>query len=978
MKSRTPRCENLEARQLLAGDICELPTEITVLDGSFSAGLIAGTSAEGESVNTAASLHTGANPDSSRDWVEESDGQLVAIRLNPSLNYRPAPGSPAPGVDGPVATAYLFQRDANDQLNASGTIELNFLPEQVIWTEHQLVIVGSNLLRSTGVPTAPTTYIATADRTQLSARNQTSIEGSFWATDISSDRLFVTTFDADSPQPSYAVTVLDTSAESLTKIASIETAGPVAAITSDGQSFLITEPTASFFDGLASRLLKRYVVGDNQINAIDEVTIPANATSQIAFSDNGQSITAVTRTVSSGNTATASLVVTMIEIGDEGLSVFESFNVGVSTNQSQTLISDTSVVSVTGNNEVAIINADPSIDTDSSNRIRRVSTLTAIPQQWVASSRLAQLNDDVFIFARRRSQEIPASGIAPTNAANLSLLSISENRIVSDFEAVADDAAIFFEGQATPTLVQWTDYATEIRQHELAVLAVSSLGQFSQTGQIEYLGANELDINNDRLVVRQLDQLQEFQFDSIASPTIVPLGLALSAPEAIDDVVELSIDYRLPYANVLDNDVFATSTDLAAVKITKLNDAPDGVSVNGQGQLRFSAPLLESEGNYQFSYTVQQSHYETTANVSLNLLHFSDSEIASLRDALLNFAADELETNRSAFSVGRVIHYTETRMPDELQNGTPNPLGSSYGIITEIGFDGSIYRFAANFDGEMAVLDRQDFETLMSLSIQLVDIHGAPVSSIQPGDEFFIQINSRDERPFGQGVFAVAFDLPLPAAKLELTGQNEFLGEWIPIPNNIILDSIDDFVAVDPSVSPPGNSLQSIVRLGVRAIAGGDVTLKMNPAENQNAELLLHGLDQQLSSLNVDFQPLSFTIDGIRPTDTDRNGAVTPTDALRVINFLAIYGNINVDQLSNLATDDTEGESSIRIQTMRRLDTNADGVISPRDALEVINELARAFSSQAEGEEAKRLSDTIANKAADRVFESLSESTSLF
>ncbi len=80
---------------------------------------------------------------------------------------------------------------------------------------------------------------------------------------------------------------------------------------------------------------------------------------------------------------------------------------------------------------------------------------------------------------------------------------------------------------------------------------------------------------------------------------------------------------------------------------------------------------------------------------------------------------------------------------------------------------------------------------------------------------------------------------------------------------------------------------------------------------------------------------------GLDPTDTDGNGATTPLDALRVINFLSRHGVTNVADLSTLASTAESELTDQQVETMRRLDTSGDGRITAVDALLVINHIAR-------------------------------------
>lgn len=77
-----------------------------------------------------------------------------------------------------------------------------------------------------------------------------------------------------------------------------------------------------------------------------------------------------------------------------------------------------------------------------------------------------------------------------------------------------------------------------------------------------------------------------------------------------------------------------------------------------------------------------------------------------------------------------------------------------------------------------------------------------------------------------------------------------------------------------------------------------------------------------------------------RPYDVNRDGIVSPIDALQVINQLNRYGVQSVATASSLrmaASAAVPGSNSAT--DMARFDVNGDGIISPLDALKVINQL---------------------------------------
>ena len=95
-----------------------------------------------------------------------------------------------------------------------------------------------------------------------------------------------------------------------------------------------------------------------------------------------------------------------------------------------------------------------------------------------------------------------------------------------------------------------------------------------------------------------------------------------------------------------------------------------------------------------------------------------------------------------------------------------------------------------------------------------------------------------------------------------------------------------------------------------------------------------------IPTLNIDYNSTSIEILGGEPEaflDTNRDGAITPIDALGIINQLNTFGTGAV----------AEGESFGLDQTM---DVNRDSFVSPLDALAIINYLNDNVADTGEGE----------------------------
>ncbi len=102
-----------------------------------------------------------------------------------------------------------------------------------------------------------------------------------------------------------------------------------------------------------------------------------------------------------------------------------------------------------------------------------------------------------------------------------------------------------------------------------------------------------------------------------------------------------------------------------------------------------------------------------------------------------------------------------------------------------------------------------------------------------------------------------------------------------------------------------------------------------------------------------EFPPPEFSLfNAAKPADVDRNGSVSPVDALRIIDALNRFGSMSVQNFSLRSgipapSAGAEGEGGVEsVEPFAGLDTNNDGSIDPIDVLVVIdalNEVPTAF-----------------------------------
>ncbi|MCS7465941.1 dockerin type I domain-containing protein [Stieleria sp. ICT_E10.1] len=984
MKSRCSFVEPLESRRLLAGDVCLASDPIERISGdvfpvsgnvvqvfpytppagigfapSFPPQFLPAPLFPGAGIDAPLMLPAGG-----ADLLVEAGGLVAAVRTNFFAGA---------AAELPPATLHLFDRQDDGSLEESASIELPLAPREVLLTDQLVIVVGSS---PRGIPTGTRgaeTVVWTVARNDLTDRNTIRLDGLFAAVARRDDRLFVSTFQPsqftpqfDSP-PSFThtVTVFDTSGGSLSRIASGELPNAVLDEMVVGDDILVVEQTgssetdverASSRDAtwiapteLAHHLVRYRIVGDD-IERIASLELSADFNLRTEISADGRTAVVfgqhnvVFPAVVDGPQAGYS--VALIDLSEDQPKLFQSVDLATRNRQTLADIGERALVIADGRNALIVVDIDQSIDVDAENRVTRIE-LPGIPDQtYPGITSVTELSPETFAIVRRSY----ATSIDPVERLSrreveLLTLSLDDHSVVAQSVPDHSALAIFTPSSPRPTLIGLGLFLTPLEARQLVVGRIDGSGQFDQQATIELDDVVEIDADENRLLLRQIDQLIEYRWDSLDDPIVTPLGDPLPAPTAVDDVFRRNSEARDRYLNVLENDQILGY--LGNARIVELIDAPAGVVIaTGGNVLRLTEEALGSEGTFEFRYVLQQGSQRASAKVTLTLFRYDDDDVRQAVDRVIARAGEDLGVDASDLQIGAVRRFTDRPMPSDPAAGIENPLGGQFGILVDLRVGDQLYRYAANFQDDVVRLSNQPLRRVMELSMRAMDADGNTVASIQSGDEFFIEVIAQDLREFGLGVFAVAFDLPLPVNQLDLTGELMLLGKFDEIGESITARGIDEFSALEALIEHPGSAPQAVVRIGVRAIAGGRVTLQLDPAESLGAELLLRGRNDEVSPLEVDFGSLTLNIDGIEPTDTDASGAVTPSDALRVINFLGVYGSVLVDDLPTLSSRVEGEDGEQRLRSMRRLDTNADGLISARDALHVINDLARLFNRE--------------------------------
>ena len=620
------------------------------------------------------------------------------------------------------------------------------------------------------------------------------------------------------------------------------------------------------------------------------------------------------------------------------------------------------------NGHLSIVNTNKAIDLAAESRVQTIET----PPELHIHHQAIRLSGDRVVVTGTRAIEIDDSPPPPLNAdgtpvdANgltidpwwpqrkvetvLLTISLTEARIVEDTHL--GEQALSFGDHRFHMIDPDTDRfgfvlhefsAAEAGGPRFVFGTLNENGAFEREGTIRAGFWYEIDVNSERLIARQFDRLIEYRWDNVDDPTVTPLG-NVPPIEAVDDHYRLNNDGTDHILDVLSNDVIHHPFQQPA-EIVALVDAPEGSEIVGGRAVRIPAEALEGKESLQFGYVISDGNTESTAVVEIKINSITEEQVRELIDRVKRRAAEDFGVEVEEVEIVSVERLFDKPLPVVLPDSPDVTLDLSPGILVVLNVPNATAMYAASLDGQIIQVFSTVRETLVSLGLNAVDDSGNTVVEVAEGQDFWLEFIADDLRAFGRGVYAAFFDLLVPTEHIVLTGEVEYGDGFISINQGTISEGeVDELGAIGDSVESPGGRPQVVLRMRAKAVGAGMVDLKPNPADEIGSETLLRGKDSEVPPDQVRYDTLTLTIveeTASNPLDTDGNGEVTAADALRVINFLHLYGTtLLADLADRVASVRGEGESDMpsdEMASMRRLDANRNGEITALDALVVIN-----------------------------------------
>ncbi|MDG2382511.1 MAG: GEVED domain-containing protein [Pirellulaceae bacterium] len=382
----------------------------------------------------------------------------------------------------------------------------------------------------------------------------------------------------------------------------------------------------------------------------------------------------------------------------------------------------------------------------------------------------------------------------------------------------------------------------------------------------------------------------------------------------------------------------------------------DQAVVEGVNSLRFDVPawatLGESFARFRYGYDrgISFDGASVAGEVEDHFVEIvrggpvANDDAFSLRRNSEDVFLDVLKNDQ--FRPGTDPQIVEVTTPSS--GGSVAITGDGLGLIysTPFDFDGidsfgyTIEDVNGLSDSANVVIDIQP--DLATIRLGIADINdGTPITQVAVGEQFLLQAFVQDQRDPGSGVFAAYTDVEYPVAAANAQGQILYGSDYpngqsgdVSVPG--LMDEVGAFDGID-RLGPDEALLFSVP---MRAATEGTFEFVPHPADVlPQHNVLLFDSSDPVPTQQIEYRGIEVVITDVvsniktnpdNPSDVNHDNAVSPIDALFVINEL---------------NDDSIPSARPFYRDDLFLDVNNDGVLSPIDVLLIINELNQASTT---------------------------------
>jgi HAMP domain-containing protein len=466
------------------------------------------------------------------------------------------------------------------------------------------------------------------------------------------------------------------------------------------------------------------------------------------------------------------------------------------------------------------------------------------------------------------------------------------------------------------------------------------------------------------------------------------ISIQTDQPLAVDDRIEVDVNSGFNTLQVLQNDIESSTPPNTIVLVDSEGDGSGAIiQIASGGTHIFYKPALGDIDGDSFDYTIQDGAGNLSV-ATVTIVHLQPSEsypdlfavddydvVLGDTTTLIDVAANDHSGQADPVVVLAVIDGPANGTAS-IQNGeiqyTPNAgfLGLdklTYTITNALGFD----THKGNVAIQVTTDDVNPADGDISYIVQAIDGDGSLVDSIaiEVGETLTVQVSVEDGRPVPAseaGIFAAYLDLVYGRAELQI------ISDSLTYPPNITPDSpppanfpngqsgnlsvpglVNEVGAFQAFSVVNGSAPLAVFTVQFRGLNIGSTDVQADPAD-VSSDSPVPGTSPLHDTLtinpagavphnDINFTKLTVFVtadSGEGELDINQDGAVTPLDALNIINDLNANGSRGLAEGEELSYDN-------------RLDVNRDAYITPLDALSIINYLnnrSEVMNAVAEGE----------------------------
>jgi len=226
-------------------------------------------------------------------------------------------------------------------------------------------------------------------------------------------------------------------------------------------------------------------------------------------------------------------------------------------------------------------------------------------------------------------------------------------------------------------------------------------------------------------------------------------------------------------------------------------------------------------------------------------------------------------------------------------------------------------------------------QDVVQIRVEASDESGQLTTTIETGEDFFLNVYVQDLREQPEGVYAAYTDI-LYYARPVFAGDAIVFDEGFPNgqSGDARLPGLVNEVGAFSDLTPPGGDERLLASIPFVARRPGSVSFVLTPADRLGNEVLVYGSDDivppgRVAYVGTEIEVVPGWRNGDKPSDVNGDGQTTPADVLALINDLNRRGPRHLERIAHATAEAGH----------YYLDVSGDGRLSPLDALMIINDL---------------------------------------